>query len=144
MSKQGRFFRNKPKELLGTPYDSMTEKRLHDGPFKDLEFHTKKVPYVIEHNYSPDFIYTTDDGIEFLIEVKGYFQDSSETQKYKWIVKSLEEHQILVLVLENPETKLHWLKVRKDGTKMTMREWAEKQGIMWVSEDEAGNILKGG
>ena len=140
--KKGRFFRPKSKDLIGTKYDSHLEKRLHEGPFKDCEFHTKKITYYIQHDYNPDFIYTTDDFIEFLIEAKGYFQDSKELQKYKWIKDQLAENQILVLVFENPHKPIHFQKKRKDGTKMTHAEWAEKLGIMWISENEAGRLME--
>ena len=144
MAKQGRYFRPKPKALIGTPYDSHLERRLSEGPLKDCPFHTTKVPYYIRHDYNPDFVYTTDDGIEFFIEAKGFFQDSSEAAKYKWIRDQLEDHQILIFVLEDPTKQIHWQSKRKDGTRMTMSQWCEKQKIMWVSEDDAGNILKGG
>lgn len=77
-----------------------------------------------------------------LLEVKGYFQDSSETQKYNWVRKSLKEDQELVFVFENPNTKLHWLKARKDGTKMTMAEWADKQGFRWFTIDTVGELIE--
>ncbi|UMO76457.1 putative endonuclease [Pseudomonas phage BroderSalsa] len=31
---------------------------------------------------------------------------------------------------------MHWLKVRKDGTKQTMAEWATKNGFKYYSEEE--------
>lgn len=139
--KQGRFFRSKLKELIGTPYDSMTEKRLHEGVFKDAEFHTKKIDYSIDHKYEPDFVITKSDGIKFIIEVKGYFQESSECQKYIWIKKYLKDDEILVMVFEKPHKEIHFKAKRKDGTKMTHAEWAEKQGIMWLSEEEAGKLI---
>ena len=140
--KQGRFFRPKLKSLVGTPYDSLTEQRLHQGAFRDAEFHTQKINYCIEHKYEPDFVITKDDGIKFIIEVKGYFQDASECQKYTWIKKYLKDDEILVMVFEKPHKEIHFKAKRKDSTKMTHAEWAEKQGIMWLSEEEAGKLTE--
>jgi hypothetical protein len=142
--KQGRFYRPKSKSLIGSGYDSFLEKRLDEGPLKDFEFHTKKIPYYIEHTYNPDFTYTCDDGVEFLVEAKAFFQDSAEASKYKWIRDQIADNQILIFVLEDPKKAIHWQSKRKDGTKMTMSEWCDRQKIMWVAEDEAGNIIKGG
>lgn len=144
MAKQGRFFRPKPKALKGTIYDSMLEKRLHEGPFKKLEFHvnSNKIDYVIEHKYEPDFVYKAPDGTVIYIECKGYFQDSAEAQKYKWVKKSLKDNEILVFVFEKPDKEIHYQRKRTDGTKMTHREWCEKEGFICVSEQEAENVIK--
>lgn len=68
------------------------------------------------------------------VEIKGYFQDASEASKYLWVRESLPEDSELIFVFERPETKMHWLKVRKDGTKQTMAEWADKHGFTWYDE----------
>ena len=68
------------------------------------------------------------------IEIKGYFQDAAEAAKYLWVRKALPEGDELRFVFENPKTKMHWLKVRKDGTKQTMEEWADKHGFLWYTE----------
>lgn len=144
MSKQGRYFRPKPKALQGTKYDSMTEKRLHEGPFEKLDFHTAKIHYHIEHTYEPDFIVKVGGKIIY-IEVKGYFQDRSETQKYNWIKKSLHpEKEELVFVFEKPDRPIHFQAKKKDGTKMTHRQWCEKQGFRVFSEEDAHLIVEGG
>ena len=140
--KQGRFFRPKPKHLKGTPYDSDLEKRLHEDALEGVEFHTRKFPYHVEHEYNPDFIHQTDDAL-FLIEAKGYFQESSELQKYKWVQKSLGEGEYLVFVFEKPDKPIHFQKKRKDGTKMTHSEWAEKNGFMWFTEESVAKLLEG-
>tara|TARA_R110000823_G_scaffold261418_9_gene382184 strand:- start:3624 stop:4061 length:438 start_codon:yes stop_codon:yes gene_type:complete len=138
---QGRFFRPKPKALKGTPYDSMTEKRLHEGALKTCTFHSVKIPYHIEHQYEPDFIVKVGDKIIY-IEVKGYFQDRSETQKYNWVKKALKPMEELVFVFEKPDKPMHFQAKRKDGTKMTHREWCVKQGFRVFSEENAGQIME--
>lgn len=142
VAQRGRFFRPKPKALKGTPYDSMTEKRLHEGVLSPCNFHTVKLSYTIEHKYEPDFIVNVGDKIIY-IEVKGYFQDRAETQKYNWIKKALSDVEELVFVFEKPDKPIHFQAKRKDGSKMTHREWCIKQGFRVFSEEEAGQILKG-
>lgn len=141
MSNGRRAFRPKPKALRGTPYDSMVEKELHEGCLKDTNFHPAKIDYVSHHKYEPDFSHRDSDGIEWLIEAKSIFNDSKEASKYRWIKESLDEDQILVFVFEKPHQAIHWQKKRKDGTKMTYAEWAEKQGFMWFTKDTIHKIL---
>ncbi len=143
MAKQhGRYYRPKLKELKGTKYDSMTEKRLHEGDLKGCDFHTAKIHYHIEHDYEPDFITKVGDKIIY-IEVKGFFSDRAETQKYKWIKKALHpEKEELVFVFEEPDKPMHFQAKRKDGTKMTPREWCIKQGFRVFSEEEAYKIME--
>ena len=149
MKTHGRYFRPKPKELMGTPFDSLTEKRLHEqwtklSNNKSVTWKPEPVQYEITHLYKPDAslqLPQLNGSTTLLLEVKGYFQDSSETQKYNWVRKSLKEDQELVFVFENPNTKLHWLKARKDGTKMTMAEWADKQGFRWFTIDTVGELI---
>lgn len=138
---QGRYFRPKNKSIKGTPYDSLVEKCLHEGVLSIAEFHPDKINYVSHHTYQPDFVYKDSEGIEWLIEVKSIFQDSSEASKYKWIARSLGPDQSLVFVFENPNQKIHWQKERKDGTKMTLAEWATKNGFLWFTGDTIEKIL---
>ena len=49
-------------------YDSNWECELHQGILEDWKFHTAKVPYVVEHNYEPDFIREIE-GKKILLEV---------------------------------------------------------------------------
>lgn len=85
---------------------------------------------------------TTLKGSLIYLEAKGYFQDSTEAAKYIWVREVLGPNEELVFVFENPETKLHYLAKRKDGTKMTMREWAEKNKFRWYTVDTIDNLLE--
>ncbi|UZV42297.1 endodeoxyribonuclease I [Pseudomonas phage Ka1] len=135
MSVQGRFFRPKLKSLIGTPYDSNTEKIVHET-MPSMEFKPQPLTYVVKHKYYPDFKASLETGSStkiLLVEVKGYFQEASEAAKYVWVRESLPPDTELVFIFEKPDTACHWLKKRKDGTKQTMAEWAERNGFRWFT-----------
>jgi len=69
------------------------------------------------------------------IEAKGYFQDATEAAKYIWVKDVLGPNEELVFVFENPNTKIHYLKARKDGSKLTLGEWAENNNFRWFTVD---------
>lgn len=140
MKQHGRYFRPKPENLKGTPYDSNLELRLHEGILNAAQHHPKKFPYVWEHNYEPDFIVEAG-GKVILVECKGYFQDRNDATKYIWVRSSLPENHELVLCFEVPGKPIHFQSVRADGTKMTHAQWAEKNGFRWFDEDSIGEIL---
>lgn len=121
-------FRPKKENILkGTGYDSMFEKNMHEGSLKECSFHNKddKVAYIVEHTYEPDFVFVKD-GKKFLIETKGRFSDSAEASKYVWVRKVLPEDTELVFVWEKFGTAFPFSRKRKDGTRMTHKEWADK------------------
>lgn len=96
------------------------------------------IPYVIEHTYHTDFIYEDDDGI-ILLEAKGRFWDYDEYRKYIWIQKALPEGYELVFLFADPYAPMPATKRRKDGTKFSHAEWAEKNGFRWYSEETLPN-----
>ena len=121
----------RPKEK-GVPkgYDSKWEYELHKNILKNWNHHTSKVPYVVEHNYEPDF-----ERDKILIEAKGRFWDHSEYSKYLWIRKALPSTRELVFIFQKPYAPMPGAKKRKDGTKRTHAEWAESNNFKWFSED---------
>ncbi len=108
----------------GLTYDSQLEATLHEGVLESFDKHPCKIPYTIEHNYHPDFIKTKADGTRLIIETKGFFQDSSECAKYKWIRSELPEGDELVFIFQRPDSKLPWSSKRKDGTFLSHVGWA--------------------
>lgn len=80
----------------------------------------------------------------YFIEVKGYFQDAHELQKYPSVREALGQYEELVFVFENPEKPIHFKGQRKDGTKMTHAEWAEKNGFRWFDQDTIGEFIDNG
>ena len=115
-------------------YDSKWEYNLHSTILKSWQHHGPSIEYKVEHKYEPDFVRTIN-GIQYLIEAKGRFWDYNEYNKYKWIKKHLSSSQELVFLFSSPYAPMPQAKPRKDGTKRTHAEWAEKNGFTWYDED---------
>jgi|TARA_Y100000015_G_C2388848_1_gene88989 hypothetical protein len=128
----------RPKEKnVPKGYDSKWEHKLHTTILKEWEHHSDKISYVVEHEYEPDFVKIID-GKVILLEAKGRFWDYAEYNKYVWIRKAFEEmveDYELVFLFSSPYSPMPQAKRRKDGTKRTHAEWAEKNNFKWYSED---------
>ena len=118
-------------------FDSKFEKKLHEGVLSHCDFHTKgeTYEYTISHKYHPDFLWTDANGKTYLIESKGNFEDTNEASKYRHIRDHLPENTELVFCFMHPNTSMPRAKVRKDGTKATMGEWATRRDFRWFTED---------
>ena len=114
-------------------YDSKWESELHNTVLKGWKLHTSKLNYVVEHSYTPDFVKIIDSKIIF-IEAKGRFWDHAEYSKYVWIKKSLPKNTELIFLFASPHAAMPGAKKRKDGTKFSHAEWAEKNKFKWYSE----------
>lgn len=142
MPTHGRYFRPKPKQLLGTPYDSTLEQRLHQGPLKTASHHDTTVYYNWPRAYTPDFIIDRGNNGVYYVECKGYFQDRDDCTKYIHVRQSLiGPVQELIFVFENPHKPMHFQKERQDGTKMTHAEWCDKHGFKWFTEDTIQSLV---
>jgi len=114
----------------------MLEKNLHEKFFKEARFHCKedKVSYIVPHTYEPDFVLEKD-GKTFYVETKGRFRDSTEARKYIFIRDHLPENSELIFIWEKHNTPFPFSKRRKDGTRATHTEWADKNGFRnWPQE----------
>jgi hypothetical protein len=131
----------RPKESdVPKGYDSKFEHRL-DTEVLDSEWvhiptpDPNPIAYFIEHNYHTDFIRTIEDGDKVIyLEAKGRFWDFAEYNKYVWIGKALKPHEELVFLFADPHAPMPATKKRKDGTKYSHREWAERNNFRWFSE----------
>lgn len=127
-------------------YDSKFEAKLHEGVLSDCEFHNKDyaVEYSIPKKYYPDFVNVQENGFTYLIESKGIFSESAEAAKYKHARNYLNEiMEEIIFLFQHPEKPLLWSKVRKDGTRMTHAEWADKNGFKWFTEETIREFLDG-
>ena len=120
------------KKKKGTPkgYDSGLEYELHQGILKSWEHHTKKLSYVSRHTYEPDFLKHNKDSTLY-VEVKGRFRDNAEAQKYPFVRESLSENEELIFIFEDSNKPMPFAKKRKDGTKYTHGDWAEKNNFRY-------------
>ena len=128
----------RPKKInVPKGYDSRWEYDIHNSVLKEWEHHTSNIEYTVSHTYQTDFIKTIDGKI-ILLEAKGRFWDYAEYSKYIWIRKALSfmaDSYELVFLFQKPYAPMPQAKKRKDGTKRTHAEWAEKNGFRWFSED---------
>ena len=94
------------------------------------EYEKHRYPYIVERKYVPDFVNEGDgNGVkDTWIEVKGYFR-AGDVAKYKAVAKCNPDIR-LVFVFSNPLKK-----VRK-GAKLTMGEWAVKNGWEYTTLKE--------
>jgi len=118
-------------------YDSWFEYELHVGVLKDCDYHTISRAYIQPKMYEPDFVIGT-----YLIEAKGRFRDSEEARKYIDIRRSLWAGEELVFVFYHPDTPMPRARRRKDGTKFTMAEWADKNGFRYYTSETVVELLK--
>ena len=85
------------------------------------EYETTKVPYVIQHIYTPDFILPN--GV--VLECKGYW-DADDRRKIK-AVKTLNPDLDLRMVFQAP------FKTIRKKSKTTYAKWCERHDIPWTS-----------
>lgn len=99
------------------------------------------IPYVrpaTKHKYTPDMKLE-----KVFIELKGRFRDKHEWTKSLHVRETLKEGEELVFVFMKPLNPMPHVQKRKDGTKMTHAEWAEKNGFKWFTSKTIGTYLKG-
>ena len=85
------------------------------------EYETTKVPYVIEHVYTPDFILPN--GV--VLECKGYW-DSDDRRKIKAVKKNNPDLD-LRMVFQAPFNTI------SKKSKTTYAQWCDRHDIPWTS-----------
>ena len=94
-----------------------------------IQYETEKIPYVIYSDYNPDLIIVLPSGKKFYIEIKGNGRAWTPDVMRKMI--SVREQNpgidIRFVFYSNGKFGLP----RKDGTKRTQSEWAEKNGFTY-------------
>ena len=114
-------------------YDSKWEYNLHKKLLSNWGLHSQKLSYIIKHTYNPDFVKTIGSKT-ILLEAKGRFWDYQEYNKYVWIRESLPDDYELGFLFSSPYAPMPAARKRKNGTKFTHAEWAEKNKFKWYSE----------
>ena len=87
----------------------------------DYEYEPTRIPYEIQHNYSPDFLLPN--GV--YLECKGYW-DSIDRRKVKNVVEQHPEID-LRMVFQAPYNKI------SKKSKTTYAKWCDKHGIKWCA-----------
>ena len=125
----------RPKKVnVAQGYDSKWEFDIHQTILKDWMHHGEKIVYVVKHRYEPDFVKMFDNKI-VLLEAKGRFWDYAEYSKYIHVREALPKDYELVFLFQKPFSPMPQAKKRKDGTKRTHAEWAEKNNFKWYNEE---------
>lgn len=146
--------RKKKKKIMPKGYDSRLEYDLHKNELKNFSYHPEeKITYVTTSTYEPDF--TTEICMEqdckctqrrrcgrtkeILVEVKGRFRERKEASKYIHIRESLKAKQSIskketeiIFIFQDADKPMPFAGKRKDGTKQTHGEWAEKNGFKYA------------
>lgn len=85
------------------------------------EYESTKVPYVLQCNYTPDFLLPN--GV--YLEAKGHF--SEEDRRKMLAVKKANPELDIRMVFQAPYNKIY------KGSKTTYAKWCEKHGFKWAS-----------
>lgn len=108
-------------------YRSKFEHTLSQIIPKRFKYEPARFPYTYtaKSTYCPDWAYKN-----IWIEAKGYFRTYSEARKYLCIRDTYKDI-VLLFVFANPDKAMVGARKRKDGTKQTIGEWADKHGFNW-------------
>lgn len=146
--------KKKPKKAIPKGYDSRLEYDLHKNELKGWNYHPEeKIHYAVPSTYEPDFILEicseqdckrTKHGRcsgrkTILVEVKGRFRTRQEATKYIYVRESLkeqgktpeQEERTLIFLFQDSDKPMPFAGKRKDGTKQTHGEWAQKNGFTY-------------
>tara|TARA_B100000131_G_C17671664_1_gene432639 strand:- start:53 stop:427 length:375 start_codon:yes stop_codon:yes gene_type:complete len=95
--------------------------KLLEGLGVTYEYESTRVPYTIQHHYSPDFILPN----HVLLETKGYW-DAKDRRKIL-AVKKDNPYLDLRMVFQSPYNKIN------KNSKTTYAKWCEKHDIPWTA-----------
>ena len=88
-------------------------------------YEPEKLAYHVERHYIPDLAING-----MIVELKGYLRQDSQ-RKMK-AVKAQYPDLDARFVFQNASATIQGAKKRKDGSKMTCGEWADRQGFVWA------------
>ena len=115
--------------LKGTFEERVTKQLTADGVGFQYEPHS--LDYSVERKYYPDLLIG-----DIYIELKGFFRQ--DAQRKMKAVKLQHPDKDIRFVFQRASSPVHGAKKRKDGTKMTCAEWADRYGFQWAE----GNVPK--
>jgi len=100
-------------------YRNPYEERCARDLGQDYEYEAIRLPYVIEHQYVPDFL---DRANKRIVEAKGRFP--ALDRKKMLAVKAAHPEWTIELWFTNPDAAIN------KGSKTTNRAWGEKHGFV--------------
>lgn len=94
-----------------------------------FEYEKERLSYTVEGKYTPDFIIQRKDGSKLYIETKGNGRSFDGPTRRKMVAVRAQhpEKDIRIVFYSNGAIGPK----RKDGTRLTQSEWAEKNGFKW-------------
>ena len=95
----------------------------------EFTFEPHSLPYSVTRDYIPDLLIG-----EVYVEIKGYFRQ--DAQRKMRAVKKQHPTKDIRFLFQRAEATIQGAKKRKDGTKMTCREWADRYGFIWAEGEE--------
>ena len=92
-------------------------------------FEPHSIPYSVTRDYIPDLLVG-----DVYVEIKGYFRQ--DAQRKMRAVKKQHPDKDIRFLFQKAEATIQGAKRRKDGTKMTCREWCDRYGFLWAEGEE--------
>lgn len=138
--------KKKKKVRVPKGFDSKLEHELSRNQLKGWTYHPEeRIKYEVPHTYEPDFVaeICRQHGTlcsecrcgrspkEILVEVKGRFRERKEATKYIYVREALQENQEIIFLFQDADKPMPFAQRRKDGTKQTHGDWAEKNGFRY-------------
>lgn len=112
--------------ILLMPKGTFEERVIDDLNVRDVPYmyEPEKLAYYVERHYVPDLKVGT-----MYVELKGYFRQ--DAQRKMKAVKAQHPELDIRFVFQNANATIQGAKKRKDGSKMTCAEWAERNGFVY-------------
>ena len=112
--------------ILLMPKGTFEERVIDDLNVRDVPYmyEPEKLAYYVERHYVPDLKLGT-----MYVELKGYFRQ--DAQRKMKAVKAQHPELDIRFVFQNANATIQGAKKRKDGSKMTCAEWAERNGFVY-------------
>lgn len=112
-----------PKQLKGTFEERVIGKLEAQGVEYEYEPHT--LQYFVERSYVPDLKIG-----DVYIEMKGYFRQ--DAQRKMKAIKAQHPDLDIRFLFQRANSPVQGAKKRKDGSKMTCSEWADRYKFQWA------------
>lgn len=113
------------------PKGTFEERVIHKLESKGVsfEYEPHNLPYTVERKYIPDLLVG-----DIYIELKGFFRQ--DAQRKMKAVKAQHPDLDIRFLFQRASSPVHGAKKRKDGSKMTCWEWADRYGFIWAEGED--------